>query len=219
VPFEGEIVREIADSLPVCKHRDDQEQGSWSIKWRMPRIMKPFFTKVAHLPKLQEKIIEECQAAFNTGQIDRDSAEITFNENSITVMVRPGNGCWICCRFDGEFSDHNIDNSSQAYALLILFQIILRQIYECGTIWNDDLEACLTDRPTEKTYIVTRPIHAKPIRVWEISDEDCCQTVGYAIARDSKEAQNNVPGKFLDGGLGIKPIIFYIDIPKFFKKR
>lgn len=181
-------VAEIAYGLPVCTVTSGMGSQNWGINWIMPKTMKPYLSNIACAPKLQKNIIERCQAVFNTGQIDVDSAEISFHSNGIEIMVRPGDACDIFLGFDGHFSSgHNVDNASQAYALLILFQIILREIYECCIQWVEDPQFCLEERPTDKTYHATRPIQAKPIRLWRVEVDYC--TIGVLLARDFKEAQ------------------------------
>lgn len=179
-------VTEIAYGLPVCSVVKELYQQRWNINWDMPQFIKSHFSNISRSARIQEKIVERCQAAFNTGQIDANSAEIVFSKTGLTISV-PGNGCWILCRFDKHFSSHNIDNASQAYALLILFQITLREIYECCIYWVEDPEFCLEGEPTDRTYHVTRPVQAKPIQLWRAEVDH--YTIGVFLARDFKEAQ------------------------------
>ncbi|MFA4995685.1 MAG: hypothetical protein WC536_00920 [Patescibacteria group bacterium] len=206
---EEKMAIDLAHGLPVCNLINEPDRQRWSISWDMPQFMKPYFSNVSRSARIQEKIVEKCQAAFNTGQIDVDSAEIIFSEMGLQIIVYPGvNGCYVCCKFYDDFSDHNIETASQAYALLNLFQTALREICECSVFWISDPEFCLDKERTDKTYVVTRPLHTKPISLW-VASENFFNTQGLILARDSEEAR--VKAGNISPDLGIKPVFDFSD--------
>jgi hypothetical protein len=91
---------------------------------------------------------------------------------------------------------------------MILFQIALRQIYECCVTWVEEPQFCLVDKAVSCEYVVTRPDSTKPLQLWG-TEENYFRT-GVLLAHTWDEAKRK--GVLISEEADVKPIHFHDEV-------